>query len=328
MRLRTSFKIIGLTLICGLLNVNTAIAQSATWPDKPVKILVGFAPGGFTDVLARALAAEFTNQFKQPFVVENRSGASGTIGTTAAVRSAPDGYTLLLGHSTPNAIAAALFPKLPYDPIRDLTPIAQVAIHPHVLVVAKSAPWQSVQELIADARKNPGTINYASSGVGTVQHVAGEMLAASAKVTLNHIPYRGSGPALVDIVNGTVSMSIDGAGVVASQVAAGNLRLLAAGSAQRISKYPDLPTLQELGYSGVDAVSWFGLFAPAGLPTEITAALEKATKTALSSPALEKVLSSGGARPGTLTGVNFKAFIQNEIDAYKNVMRDQKFDLR
>jgi tripartite-type tricarboxylate transporter receptor subunit TctC len=261
--LRRHFTTQALLAGMGMAGIGVARAQAPAWPQKPVRVLVGFAPGGFADIVARVVAEQMTATLGQSFVVENRTGASGTLATAAVARAPADGSVLLLGHSTPNAVAAALFKDLPYDPVKDLTPIAQVAVHPHMLVVPASSPFRTTADLVAEARAKPGSVTYASAGIGSVHHLASAMFAQKAGLELTHVPYRGSAPAMADLLAGRVSMAIDGVSAVAPQIAEGKLRPLAAGTLARIGRFPDLPTLQEQGYGDIDAMSWVGPRRPA-----------------------------------------------------------------
>ncbi|MBC9209689.1 tripartite tricarboxylate transporter substrate binding protein [Roseomonas aerophila] len=304
-----------------------ALAQAAPWPQRPVRVLVGFAPGGFADIVARAMAEQMTATLGQTFVVENRTGASGTLATAAAVRAPADGSVLLLGHSTPNAVAAALFKDLPYDPVQDLTPIAQVAVHPHMLVVPASSPFGSTAELVAAAKARPGSVTYASAGIGSVHHLASAMFAQKAGLELTHVPYRGSAPAMADLLAGRVSMAIDGVSAVAPQIADGRLRPLAAGTLARIGRFPDLPTLQEQGYGDIDAMSWVGLFGPAGLPPEVVATAAAAIDQALKAPPVLKMLADASTIAATRRGPEFGTFVAAEVERYKAVLGDNRIPL-
>lgn len=309
--------------VSSILVTRIAVAQPTSalqWPLRPVRVLVGFAPGGFSDLGARALAQALTAHYGQSFVVENRSGASGTIATDLAAKAPADGYTLIFGHSTPNAVAAAVFKDLPYDPVRDLAPIAQVATHAHMLVVPPGSPYRSVAELVAAAKAAPGTVTYASAGIGSVHHMASELFASAAGIELLHVPYRGSAPAMADMLAGRVAMIVDGVGSVGPYVAEGRLRALAAGSAERIERLPDLPTLRELGYGEIDAVSWVGLFAPAGVPEPIASSLASATDAAVKTPTLLKVISDSGAKPAFRGTEAFRDFVAAEVGRYRAVI--------
>lgn len=303
-----------------------ALAQ-ATWPRRPVRMLVGFAPGGFSDIVARAVAEQYTQILGVNVVVENRSGASGTLATDYVAKAPADGSVLLLGHSTPNAVAAALFSNLPYDPLNDLTPIAQIAVHPHLLVVPAASPHQSTEALIAAARARPGSISFSSAGIGSVHHIACATLAQKAGVELVHVPYRGSAPAMADLLAGRVDMTIDGVSAVAGPIGEGKLRPLAAGTLARIGRWPDLTTLQEQGYGEIDAMSWVGVFGPPGLPPELVQLAATAADQALASPTMQRVLEGGSSIPSSRRGQEFRDFVALEITRYKAVLGNSQIPL-
>lgn len=303
-----------------------AFAQPA-WPRRPVRLLVGFAPGGFTDIVARAVAEQYTQSLGVNVVVENRSGASGTLAADAVAKAPADGSVLLLGHSTPNAVAAALFSNLPYDPLTDLTPIAQIAVHPHLLVVPAASPYQTTDALIAAARARPGAISYSSAGIGSVHHVACATLAQKAGVELVHVPYRGSAPAMADLLAGRVDMTIDGVSAVAGPIGDGKLRPLAAGTLARIDRWPDMPTLQEQGYGEIDAMSWVGVFGPPGLPPALAQAAAAAADEAVASPTMRRVLEAGSSIPSDRRGAAFRDFVALEIARYKAVLGNNQIPL-
>ncbi|MDP3418737.1 tripartite tricarboxylate transporter substrate binding protein [Falsiroseomonas sp.] len=304
-----------------------AVHAQGAWPSRPVRMLVGFAPGGFTDIVARAIAEQYTAILGQNFVVENRSGASGTIAADAVVKAPADGSVLLLGHSTPNAVAAALFSNLPYDPLKDLTAVAQLAVHPHLLVVPAASPFRSTAELIEAARVRPGAISYCSAGIGSVHHIACSMLAQRAGVEFTHVPYRGSAPAMADLIAGRVDMTIEGINTVGQMIIDGRLRPLAAGTLARIGPLPDLTTLQEQGYGDIDAQSWVGIFGPAGLPAEVVAKLSAASDQAMHAPAFQRILTTGGSIPASRRGAEFRDFLTLEIARYKAVLGDGQIAL-
>ena len=315
-----------------LLGALTAAAAGAAhasqeWPQRNVRMLVGFTPGGFVDIVARAMAEQFTTGFGQTFVVENRSGAAGTIATDATSKAAPDGYTLLMGHSSPNAVAAALYANLPYDPVRDLTPIIQIASHPHMLSVPATSPFHSTADLVAAAKAAPGKLTYASAGIGALHHIAAEMFARAAGIELTHVPYRGSTPAIADVIAGRIDMIIEGVGSVGPYIDAGKLRPLAAGTLKRIPRFPDMPTLQEQGYGDLDAMSWVGLFGPAGLPSDITEKIAAATMKALAVPSVAQMLSNSSMLVTTRQGRDFADFLVLEVARYKSVLGNSQINL-
>lgn len=315
---------LGATTLAAL--ATPALGQAA-WPSRPVRIMVGFAPGGFADIVARAMAEQCTAQLGQQFVVENRSGASGTIAADAVAKAPADGSVLLLGHSTPNAVAAALFSNLPFDPLKDLTPISQIAVHPHLLVVPAASPFRSTADLITAAKARPGAVSFCSAGIGSVHHIACSMLGQKAGVEFTHVPYRGSAPAMADLIAGRVDMTIEGINTVGPMIADGRLRALAAGTLARIAVLPDLTTLQEQGYGDIDAASWVGLFGPAGLPEQIVTTLGRVTDQAMQAPTMQRIMTSGGTIPASRRGAEFRAFVAQEIETYKAVLGDGKIAL-
>lgn len=294
-----------------------AQAQPDWRPQRPVRILVGFAPGGFTDILARVLAPRFSDRFGQAFVVENRPGAAGIIAAEAVANAPPDGHTLLLAHPTAIVIAPAFSRRLPFDPDRAFAPITLLAQQPHVLLVKGDSPYRSVADLVADAKARPGALTFASSGVASVQHVQGELFAASAGIQMTHVPYRGSGPTMADLASGQVTMAIDGVAVSAPLIEAGRLKALATSAPRRIARWPDLPTLEESGISGVPAGSWFGLIAPANSPPAVLAALHRAAVEALPTPEVERAMRNASAEPGGTSPEQFRAFVLAELARYR-----------
>ena len=250
-----------------------ALAQTP-WPSRPVRIVVPFAPGGTTDILARAVAPELSKAFGQQFIVENRAGAGGNVGAEVVARAAPDGYTLLMGTVGTHGINRALYDKLPYDPIKDFAPITEVAGVPNIMVMqtekARSMGINNVADFIRYAKAHPGKLNMASSGNGTSIHLAGELFKSMSGIYMVHFPYRGSGPALMDMVAGTMDVMFDNLPSSMPQIKAGKLKALAVTSAQRSAALPDVPTVEQAaGLKGFDASSWFGLLAPAGTPADI-----------------------------------------------------------
>ena len=302
-----------------------AFAQSA-WPGKPVRIVVPFAPGGTTDILARALAPELSKAFGQTFIIDNKPGAGGNLGADAVAKSPPDGYTLLMGTVGTQAINAALYPKMPFDPAKDFTPIVLVAGVPNVLVInpAKAEAYKinSVADLIRYARANPGKLNMASSGNGTSIHLSGELFKTMTGTYMVHFPYRGSGPALLDLIGGTMDVMFDNLPSALPQIKAGKLKALAVTSATRSAAVPDLPTIAEAGpVKGFDASSWFGLLAPAGTPAEIVNRIQQETAKALQSPVLKERLLSQGAIPGGQSPAEFAKFIAAETTKWAQVVK-------
>ena len=305
-----------------------ATRAQSVWPTKPVRIVVPFAAGGTTDILARALAPELQRAFGQPFVVDNKPGAGGNSGAAEVAKSAPDGHTLLMGTVGTHAINVALYPKLPYDPARDFVPITLVAGVPNVLVMNPAAAQRyginTVPDLIRVLQANPGKLNMASSGNGTSIHLSGELFKSLTGTYMVHIPYRGSGPALMDLIGGTMDLMFDNLPSALPHIKAGKLKALAVTSATRSTALPDLPTVAEAGgpaLKGYEASSWFGLLAPAGTPPEVVARLQQETAKALLSPALKERLLAQGAIPSGMPPAEFAKFIAVETKKWAQVVK-------
>ncbi|ARN18570.1 Bug family tripartite tricarboxylate transporter substrate binding protein [Piscinibacter gummiphilus] len=310
----------------GLLPATLPVFSQGTWPTKPVRIVVPFAPGGTTDILARAIAPELQHAFGQPFVVDNKPGAGGNVGTDAVAKSAPDGLNLLMGTVGTHAINQALYPKLPFDPIKDFAPITLVAGVPNVLVMnpAKAEAYgiRNVADLIKYAKANPGKLNMASSGNGTSIHLSGELFKSMTGTFMLHFPYRGSGPALLDLIGGTMDLMFDNLPSAMPHIKAGKLKALAVTTAQRSAALPDVPTVAEAGpVKGFDASSWFGLLAPAGTPADIVNRIQQECAKALATPAVKERLLSQGAIPGGNTPQAFAAYIAAETKKWATVVK-------
>ena len=299
-------------------------AQGA-WPTRTVRIVVPFAPGGTTDILARALAPELAKAFGQGFIVDNRAGAGGNLGADIVAKSPPDGYTLVMGTVGTQAINPSLYPKMPYDAAKDFAPVTLVAGVPNVLVMnpakAKAAGISDVRSLIAYARANPGKLNMASSGNGTSIHLAGELVKSMTGTYMVHFPYKGSGPALLDLVGGTMDLMFDNLPSALPHVKAGKLVALAVTSSARSAALPAVPTVAEAGVKGFEATSWFGLLAPAGTPADIVQRIQQESAKALASPALRERLLSQGAIPGGMPPAEFGRFIATETKKWAAVVK-------
>jgi len=308
-----------------LATATTALAQTG-WPNKPVRIVVPFAPGGTTDILARAIAPELSKAFGQQFVVENKAGAGGNLGAEVVAKSAPDGYTLLMGTVGTHGINRALYPKLPYDPFNDFAPITLVAAVPNVMVVpaemARANNIHTVQDFIKLAKSRPGKLNMASSGNGTSIHLAGELFKSQTGLFMTHIPYRGSGPALLDLVGGQVDVMFDNLPSAMQLIKAGKLKALAVTSATRSVALPDVPTVEEAaGLKGFEATSWFGLLAPAGTPPDIVNRVQQEVARALNTPTIKEKLLSQGAIPSGNTPAQFASLIESEHKKWAQVVK-------
>lgn len=307
------------------LAVPPAGAQGA-WPSKPVRIVVPFPAGGTTDILARAIAPELSRAFGQQFVVDNRGGAGGNVGADIVAKSTGDGYTLLMGTVGTHGINRALYNKLPYDPIKDFVPVTMVAGVPNVMVMqtekARSMGINSVPDFIKYAKAHPGKMNMASSGNGTSIHLAGELFKSMTGTFMVHLPYRGSGPAMLDLVGGTVDVMFDNLPSSMAQIKAGKLKALAVTSRQRSAALPDVPTIEEAaGLKGFDATSWFGLLAPAGTPPEIANRIQQEVAKSLNSPAIKEKLLAQGAIPSGSTPAEFARHIDAEHRKWEPVVR-------
>ena len=306
---------------------STTWAQSA-WPAKPVRIVVPFTAAGTTDILARALAPELQRVLGQPFVVDNKPGAGGNLGAAEVAKAPADGYTLLMGTVGTHAINPALYPKMPYDHVKDFAPVTLVAGVPNVLVVnpafAQKHGIQSVADLIKVAKAQPGRLNFASSGNGTSIHLSGELFKAMTGTFMVHFPYRGSGPALMDLMGGNTDLMFDNLPSAMVNIKSGKLKALAVTSAQRSGALPDVPTVAEAGGAALaayEASSWFGLLAPAGTPPEIIQRLQQETAKALSSPAIKERLLSQGAIPSGNTPAEFAKLIEQETKKWAAVVK-------
>jgi tripartite-type tricarboxylate transporter receptor subunit TctC len=310
-----------------LLAAGPAGAQGA-WPNKPVRIVVPFAAGGTTDILARAVAPELSKAFGQQFIVDNRAGAGGNVGAEIVARAPNDGYTLLMGTVGTHGINRALYPKLPYDPIKDFTPITLVAAVPNVMEMnadkAKALNINSVADFIKYAKANPGKLNMASSGSGTSIHLAGELFKTMTGSFMTHIPYRGSGPALLDLVGGNADVMFDNLPSSMQQIKGGKLKALAVTSAKRSPALPDVPTVEEAGgpaLKGYEASSWFGLLAPAGTPPEIVNRIQQEVAKSLGTAAIKEKLLAQGAIPSGNTPAEFAKHIENEHVKWAKVVK-------
>ena len=303
-----------------LAGASSAFAQPA-YPAKPIRFIVPFAPGGGNDLIGRTIAQKLNEAWGQPVIVENRTGASGNIGTDFVAKAAPDGYTLLVGYVGNLAINPFLFSKLPYDPVRDFTPITLAAAFTNLLVVHPSLPVQSVKELVAFARARPGQLNYASAGVGAVGHMAAELLATVAQIRIQHIPYKGNGAAIADVLGGQVPLIFSAPGAVIGPVRAGRLRALATASARRPPGLADVPTFAEAGFPGVEATGWFAMMGPAGMPRPIVERLNAEIVKSLAVPEVSTRLANAGYDPATTTPEQLGEMIKSELVKWGKVVK-------
>jgi len=303
--------------------VTTAAAPCAaqTYPARPVKIIAGFPPGGAADLLARVMAEKLSVAMGQPFVVENRPGAGGTIGADAVAKAAPDGYTLLLGVTASQTIAPAVYKALPYDAGRDFRPIALVATIPVALVVHPSIPAHTAREFVAVARAAPAPLQFASSGTGAIPHLAGELFQLSQGVKLQHVPYKGAALAMSDLLSGRVQLMFDNLPTVLAHIRSGKLRALAIAGTKRARALPDLPTLAEAGVPNVEVGSWFGVLAPAASPDAVVAALTREIAKAAASEDAKARMDAMGAEPAYLPPEEFAKLIRAETDKWAKLVK-------
>ena len=326
-QLRNSGRRVALaTMLTALVAAALPVSAQPAWPTKPVRIVVPFAAGGTTDILARAIAPELSKAFGQQFIVDNRGGAGGNVGAEIVAKSAADGYTLLMGTVGTHGINRALYEKMPYDPIKDFAPVTLVAGVPNVMVMptekARAMGINNVADFIKHAKSNPGKLNMASSGNGTSIHLAGELFKSMSGTYMVHFPYRGSGPALLDLVGGTMDVMFDNLPSSMPQIKAGKLKALAVTSRQRSAALPDVPTMEEAaGLKGFDATSWFGLLAPAGTPAEVVNRIQQETAKALSTPAIKEKLLAQGALPSGNTPTEFARHIEAEHRKWAQVVK-------
>ncbi len=295
-------------------------AHAQSYPSKPIRFIVGFPPGGGTDIVTRLVAAKITDAWGQQTVVDNRPGATGMIGANAVAKSAPDGYTLLTAHVNSQAIAPNATSKPLYDPTRDFAYVAYFGYAPNVLVIRPSTPAKTVKELIALAKAHPGQLTYASPGVGSTNHLAGEMFRMATGIEITHIPYKGSVPAIIDLLSGQVGMNFDTLSSVAAYLQAGRMRALAITTAKRDAQLPDVPTLIELGIKNFEVTNWYGVAAPAGTPPEIVNKLNAEINRILELKDVVARFDELGTRRNPMSPEQFSAFQRAELAKYKEVV--------
>jgi len=313
-RVHRIFAAIALASLAGM-------AQAQAWPSKPIKWVVPFAPGGTTDILARTVGEKLAVALGQPVIIENKPGAGGGVGAEFTAKSAPDGYTIMGGTISTHAINASLYKSLPYDPVKDFVAITLIARVPNMLVINPSVPAKDVKELIALLKANPGKYSFASSGNGTSQHLSGELFKSMSGTDMQHIPYKGSPPALQDVVGGQVAMTFDNITTALPLAKAGKLRALAVTTAKRSSVAPDVPTLAESGLPGFEVGSWQGVFAPAGTPPEIVKRLNAEIVKALNMPDVRDKLSGLGAEIVADSPEEFSALVKAEVAKWADVVK-------
>jgi tripartite-type tricarboxylate transporter receptor subunit TctC len=309
-----------IAMVCASVS-GAAFAQTAGYPAKPIRFVIGFPPGGSTDVAARLIAPRLTERLGQPLIMDNRAGAGGNIGVDAIAKSAPDGYTIGFGVSGALAVNVSLQPDLPYDPVKDIAPIALAVINPLVLCTAPDTPVTSVRELIGYAKSRPEKVVYATGGTGTAMHLSGAMLNRMAGIELTHIAYKGNGAAATGLVGSQVPVAIVDLTSARAFIRAGRIRALGVTSAKRTQLAPEIPTIAESGLPGFDITSWFGVIAPAGTPADIVALLNAELIAVLKDPGIRERLAAAGLEPLPGTSDEFRTLIRSEIDKYARLIK-------
>ena len=316
-KFRTPFSVAGLLA----LTLFTSVASAESWPTKPIKIILGFPPGGATDILSRDFAAKLSEELKQPVLIENKPGAGGTIGADVAAKAPPDGYTLTIGTTSNHAIAVSLYKKLPYDPIKDFAPITILAVSQNVVVINPLVPANNIRELVAYAKANPGKLNFGSSGNGTISHLTGEMFNTLNGTQITHIPYKGSAFVFPDLLSGQISVMYDSTISIGSLVKSGKVKALAVTGAKRSALMPELPTVAESGYRDFESTNWFGFFAPAATPKDILAKLNAAAVKVLAAPDLQARFALQGAEVVANKPAEALAMIKADIVKWAEVAK-------
>lgn len=309
-----------LVVIASALTIPAAFAQA--WPAKPVRLVVPFPAGGGTDTIAREVANKVSVNAKWTFVVDNKPGSGGNIGIDSVAKSPADGYHLVLGQTSNLAINPALYSKLPYDPIKDLTPITRIGSSPMAIVVAANSPYKSLAEVIAAARQKPGVINFATSGNGTVAHLATELLQKEAGVRLVHVPYKGAAMGLNDVIGGNVELYVSSIPTLIGHIKNGKIRALAVTSVNRVDDLPQVPTVAEVGYKGFEAVTWFGVLGPAGLPKDVVEKVNAEVNKALGAEDVKKKLEDQGVDIAGSTPEAFGKLVRDDIAKWGRIVKD------
>jgi len=304
-----------------LLAIAASVAAAQGYPAKPLRLIIPFSPGGSNDIVGRMAAAQLGERLGQPVIVDNRTGAGGTIGTEAAAKASPDGYTLFLV-SVAHAFNTAIYKKLPYDPVKSFVPVAMLGTGPAVLVIYPGLPASSLQELIALAKQKPGQLNYASAGVGSFLHLAAELFRLQAGVSLTHVPYKGAAPATVDVIAGQAQLCVASIITLLPHIRSGRMRALATTGSQRSPLLPDVPTFAEAGVQGSEATNWWGILAPAGTPQPIIDRLHQELSAIIASAETKKRFDAEGAEARPMSSAEFGKFIDDETTKWARVVKE------
>lgn len=320
--------IIKTALLAGAVAMTAVAPASAEFPDKPVTIVVPYPAGGTTDVLARVVGEQLTKKLGQPFVIENKPGASGALAMSLVARADPDGYTLVCGNINTHGINPALRDDLPYDPIADFTPISVLANTPNVLLANTDTDYESVEDVLAAAKSAPGSISFGSTAIGGSPHMSGELMKALGGVDMVHIPYQGGGPMLAAVIGGEVPVAFDNMPSASEHIRAGNVRALAVTTTTRWPEHPDIPTFKEAGMPEYDVTAWFGLLAPAGTPAEAVAVLESAIGEIMQQDDVKARLAKLGAEPVGSTSDEFKSRIDSEVERWSTIAEEAGISLQ
>ena len=325
--MRFLFRVFHLAAAVSLITVSLS-AHSQAWPERPVRLVVPFPAGGATDLVARVIAQRVSRDIGQQIIVDNKAGAGGTIGSAEAAKATADGYTLLLTTSSTHAISPHLMPRLPYDAVKDFTPVAHLADAASVLLVTPSLPVKTMAELIAYAKKHPSQLNYASSGNGTIVHLTTEAFKAQAGIFMTHIPYKGTGLAIPDVIAGSVQVLIDAIPSGMPHVKNGRLRALAVTGDKRSALAPELPTIAEAGLTGFSSVTWFGLYAPRGMKPDLVTRVHEAFEKAAHAPDVVDSLAKLGVEPAPMgTSAQFATMVSVDSQRWAGIIRERKITL-
>ncbi len=324
---KQNFKfLVGIFLIAGYMS-SLALAQNSNqvgaYPNKTIHLIVGFAPGGGTDIVARAIAPKLGEILGQTVIVENKSGAAGTIAADFIAKSPADGYNLLMGHSNSNAIAPFVLNKVPYNPATDFSAITYLGYVPNILAINPATPANTVNELINIAKTKPGEMTYGSSGIGSTQHLAGALFGKIANIDIRHVPYKGSGQAIIDLMANQISMNFDTMPPLLEQIKGGKLKALAISTPNRLSILPNLPTFNEVGIQGFDVTNWYAIMGPKNMPPALIDKINKAVKQVMNDSSIKVTLDSQGLQTtGPNTPAEFSAFIKLELDKYQKMVKE------